>query len=343
METQEYVQSTRPETLPGTMRAVVWQEDGTLAVIKKTMPKPGPGQVLVKMAYAPINPSDLGFDEYDLDKPHPLVPGLEGSGTVVAAGPGFIAQWLVNRRVACGSLHNGDGTWAEYMVTAANRCVPLGANVSHEQAATLIVNPWSALALLELAQKGHHRAMVITPGASQVGRMLLQLGKRHRITPVLIVRRTEQVELLRSLGAEYVLSTSEPDFDAQLTKLCIELDATIAFDAVAGEMTHRLLHALPQGGRVVVYAHLSNQPGQVTFEDLCLGDKSVQGFWLTHWIARKNYVQMLWLAWQTQKLVGSDLKTEIRAKIPLDQIDQAMKLYRSNRTAGKILLALGGT
>ena len=115
------------------MRAVQLRSyDGrpeSITVAELPVPSPGPGQVLVRVAASPINPSDMMFIRglYGFKKPLPAVPGFEGSGTVVEAGGGILPQLLQGRRVAC---HAADpsiagGMWAEYVVTSAQACVPL--------------------------------------------------------------------------------------------------------------------------------------------------------------------------------------------------------------------------
>src|SRR5512135_2980022 len=100
------------KSIPKSMQAVLLQGNtGSLTVDQIPVPSPGPGQVLVHMAAAPINPSDFGFlrGSYGFQKPFPMVPGLEGSGTVVAAESGLLPHLLLDKRVAC-SARSG-GTW----------------------------------------------------------------------------------------------------------------------------------------------------------------------------------------------------------------------------------------
>ncbi|MHB8862929.1 MAG: alcohol dehydrogenase catalytic domain-containing protein, partial [Pirellulaceae bacterium] len=115
--------------LPSHMRVVrleAYHEDVTeairsLHVVEQPVPKPGRGQVLVKIEATPCNPSDLLFlqGKYGQLKKLPAVPGWEGAGTVVASGHGWLAGWLNNRRVACGAAGDRDGTWAEYFLANA--------------------------------------------------------------------------------------------------------------------------------------------------------------------------------------------------------------------------------
>src|ERR1044071_1156223 len=147
-------------SIPSTMHAVQLDEpNGKLMLHEIPVPRPQAGQVLIRMPAAPINPSDLGSLSglsYSGSRTFPFTPGLEGSGTVVEAGEGFMPRLLNGRRVACSALLTGDGTWAEYMVTSARLCMPLTTNVSLEQGTMLLVNPLSALAILEIAQRGKH-------------------------------------------------------------------------------------------------------------------------------------------------------------------------------------------
>ena len=332
------------QTIPTTMRAVELRSfertPESIIVAEKPVPRPGQGQVLVKMAAAPINPSDLAFLRglYGVKKSLPAVPGLEGSGVVVAAGGGLQARWLLGRRVACSASPSGDGTWAEFMVTSAALCFPLSKGVSLEQGAMLFVNPLTAWALMDLARREGHRALVQTAAASALGRMILRLGVRFGIQVVHIVRRDEQVELLRSLGAEHVLNSSHPGFDSDLQRLCAQLRASLALDAVACEMTNRLARALVPGGRVLVYGALEKGPCQVDPGLMIFAGKSVEGFWLKNWIGKSSLVAQFLAIRNVQKLLGSDLKSEVQAQLPLEEVAKALELYATGMTRGKVLL-----
>src|SRR5438874_4644546 len=139
--------------IPETMRAVELRSYGggadSVVVAEKPVPRPGNGQVLVRVAAAPVNPSDLSFlrGTYGHTKRLPVVPGFEGSGEVVAAGGGLLARLLLGRRVACAAPPDGDGTWAEFMLAEASYCIPLRKATDTEHAATMIVNPFTAWAL----------------------------------------------------------------------------------------------------------------------------------------------------------------------------------------------------
>jgi NADPH:quinone reductase-like Zn-dependent oxidoreductase len=328
------------------MRALVLTaHDGrreSLQVQTRPVPRPGPGQVLVRMAASPINPSDLMVVRglYGVKKPLPTVPGLEGSGTVVGAG-GVTGRLLVGRRVACGAPAEGDGLWAEYAVVGVSQCLPLRAHITDEQGASLLVNPFTAWALMERARQGGHVALAQTAAASALGRMLLVLAKRAKLPLVNVVARPEQVELLRRLGAEHVLSSHEPEFEERLRLLCHELKVSLGFDAVGGRLTGQLMHALPDGGTVIVHGLLSEQECRVHPGEFIFGNKKMEGFWMERWGRQGFGREKLKAGMTVPALVGRALETPVRARLPLESAGEALRIAASDMTSGKVLFVPG--
>lgn len=329
---------------PQVMRALELRGYGAgtrnLEVVQKSIPQPGPGQVLVRIAASPINPSDLAFVRgvYGTRKRLPVVPGIEASGTVVAAGKGLYARFLVGKRVAC-AAGEGDGAWAEYMVTRAMQCMPLPGSVSLEQGAMSIVNPLTAWALLEIARKEGHRGVVQTAAASALGKMIRRLGERRRTPVIHIVRRPAHVELLRALGAgaDMVLDSSQPDFDERLRAAAHRWHATIAFDAVAGAMTGRILQAMPKRSKVIMYGGLSHEACQVDPRQFIFEHKRIEGFWLSQPVRLSTIDLFRGLA-AVRSGLAADFQSEVRLRLPLEAAMKGMEQYASQMTDGKVLL-----
>jgi NADPH:quinone reductase-like Zn-dependent oxidoreductase len=330
--------------LPTHTKAVVLKDHDdapqSLAVADLSLPPLSSGQVLIKMAASPIGPADLMFlkGQYGITKPLPVVPGFEGSGTVIASGGGWMGRWLVGRRVACLAPEDGHGTWGNYMVTAADICIPLFRDISLEQGACLTINPITACALVEIARTGGHTAFVQTAAASTLGLMIARLAQRYQLTGIYIVRRPEQVEKLKDLGCEHVFDSSDMLFQQRLLEACNKFKASIAFDAVGGELTRRLASAMPPKSRIVVYGALADGPCQINSADLLFQDKKLEGFWLSRWIKRKGIIQKLLLTRHVQKLLSNELQTRIQARFPLEDMLPAIELYKKQRTEGKVLL-----
>jgi NADPH-dependent curcumin reductase CurA len=158
-----------------------------------------------------------------LDKPLPV--GNEGAGTVVAGVPE-----MVGKRVAL----FGGSMWADYRVADSGAVVELPDDVSAAEGAALFINPLTALSMVETMRAEHHTALVHTAAASNLGQMLVKICASDRVPLVNVVRKPEQVELLRAIGAEHVVDSSQPDFAEQLTEAIRVTGATLAFDAVGG-------------------------------------------------------------------------------------------------------------
>jgi NADPH:quinone reductase-like Zn-dependent oxidoreductase len=140
------------------------------------------------------------------------------------------------------------------------------------------------------------------------------------------------------MGAEHVLNSGDPGFDASLRDLCHRLGTTIGFDAVAGEMSARVLRAQPPGSRLLVYGALSLGASQVDPGSLIFEGKRLEGFWVSAWLRRRSVLGQLRIARRVQKLLAQELKTEIRARFPLEEAARALEQYAGNMTGGKVLL-----
>lgn len=314
--------------------------NGVPAVQRIPVPKPGPGEVLVRIAAAPINPSDIGFlnGGYGGDRAAARIPGFEGSGTVVAAGPGIFPRMLIGRRVAC-SAGTAGGSWAEYLVARASLCVPLPASLSFEQGAMMLVNPLTALALMSIARRKQHAAIVSTAAASAIGRMILRLSRRYRIPVINIVRRREQAELLAGLGADEILVSTDANFEARVSDSMTRLPATLILDAVGGRLAGLLLERAPAGATLLSYANLSGEQFAIDpRSSVIMQDKRIEGFFLGNWLRQRNILDTLKDIGTIRRLGATDLQSPVHARFPLAGVQDAIVLYQQAMTAGKVLL-----
>lgn len=300
------------------------------------------GEVLVEIEAAPCNPSDLMFmrGQYGVTKTLPAVPGWEGCGRVIASGGGFMANMVKGKRVAMGSQSDDGGSWATHLVTQANACLPIPDELSMANAASFLVNPFTAYGFVDQGLKNGHRAMVQTAAASQAGRIVNAVGKQRGMTVLNVVRREEQAELLRSLGASHILNSSDADFEEQLRKKIADLGVTIAFEAVSGPMTGTIFNALPPGGTVYLYGGLDDTPiGNIDRKGLIFEGKSITGFFLGSWMGTKNLIQLGKAAKEVAKLFQSGaIETTVQGEFALDDVQNAVRTYAGNMTEGKILL-----
>jgi len=264
----------------------------------------------------------------------PFIPGYEGSGTVVSTGGGLLAWRLVGKRVAVVMK----GLWAEYAVVDATNCIVLPDDVSFETGANSWVNPMTVMGFLDVAYLGGHKSIVHTAAASALGKILIQVAKNEGIDVICVVRKEEQIKELTDIGAKAVFSTSSDDWKEHFKAKCAELNCTLAFDAVAGDTTGLILHAMPKGSCVKVYGGLSEQPCHIPPGDFIFQNKRVEGFWLTQYLTTKSYVKIYLWQRKVVSLLNTLCKTNIAATYSLDQISEALASYRSDMSKGKVLI-----
>jgi NADPH:quinone reductase-like Zn-dependent oxidoreductase len=156
--------------------------------------------------------------------------GLEGAGVVVAAGANQVS--LLGKTVAALALSGG--LFAQYKTLRADECVVLPDGVAAEEGASTFVNPLTALAIVETVRLEAHRALIHTAAASNLGQMLVKICLEDDVPLVNVVRKPEQVKLLRDLGAKYVCNSGAPSFRDDLIAAILDTEAQAAFDATGG-------------------------------------------------------------------------------------------------------------
>jgi NADPH:quinone reductase len=251
-------------TLPTTalqLRSLI-QPDGTLELSLHDVPVPSPGhdEVLIRIEATPINPSDIGLLIGAADPAtvraggtpeRPVVTaqvpaaamaamagrlgqslpvGNEGAGMVVAAGSSAGAQALLGQRVAA----IGGAMYGQFRAVKVDQTLRLPAGATATQGASCFVNPLTALGMTETMRREGHKALVHTAAASNLGQMLNRICRKDGIGLVNVVRKPEQLRLLREQGAQHVCDSSAPDFVEQLTDAIAATGATIGFDATGG-------------------------------------------------------------------------------------------------------------
>jgi NADPH:quinone reductase-like Zn-dependent oxidoreductase len=306
-------------------------------------PEPGAGQVRVRMLASPVNPSDVLYvrGAYGKRPVLPATPGFEGVGVVEVAGSGFLARRLLGRRVAV--LNRATGNWQEQVVIPALQAIPVPADLPDEQAAAFFVNPASALAMtryvLRIA-KGDW--LLQTAAGSALGRMVIRLGRHYGFRTINVVRRREQGEELLKEGGDAVICTSDESIPERVSSLTGGAGVSFALDAVGGAVGSAVVESLGKNGRLLVYGTLADEPLQVHSRVLLVGQKKIEGFWLTEWTTQQSKLTMLGLIRRLGKLFRAGIVTsEIGATYPLDQVQEAMRQAQATGKPGKVLLRIG--
>lgn len=313
----------------------------SLRVEEAPIPEPGENEVLIKVHAASCNPSDIAFmaGSYNVVKSLPAVPGFEGSGVVTEVGPG--AENFYGKKVSFFTQQDEDGSWAEYVCTTTSNLLLLDDEMDMDQAACFAINPFTARGLLDIALLQNSPAVVQNAAGSQVAAFIRRMASELDVAVIDIVRKEETAKLLKKLGSKHVLLESDPKFDQKLQDLSRKLDARLAFDAVSGSMSGRIINAMPEGSELVVYGGLSNKPvTDVHPLGLIFKDKVISGFNLGSWrqLLDDEYFEEISHELQEHFIAG-DYQTVIQGKINFEHVIKGLGQYLKNMSKGKILIA----
>jgi NADPH:quinone reductase-like Zn-dependent oxidoreductase len=231
-----------------------------ISLVQVPFPEPAEDEVVVRVEAAPINPSDLGLlvgaadmttarasGTADMPAVTATVPeaamkamagrldeslpvGNEGAGVVIKAGTSEAARALMGKTVAM----IGGAMYSQYRCLKVSECLPLPVGTTSAEGASCFVNPLTSLGMVETMRREGHKALVHTAAASNLGQMLNKICLMDGIGLVNIVRSAEQAEILRKIGAKYIVDSTAPTFMDDLTNALVETGATLAFDAIGG-------------------------------------------------------------------------------------------------------------
>lgn len=309
-----------------------------LALQRLPRPRIGSGQLLVRVALSPVNPSDLLYvaGTYGQPRTRGTPAGFEGTGTVIEGGDAEAAA-LVGRRVSF--LASVSGAWAEVAATDLGSCVPVADALRDEDAAVLYVNPLTAMAMIELAAQAGARAVVLTAAGSQLGRLMIALARERGIAPIAVVRRPEAAAALQALGAAQVLVSSADDYPAQRAAMLRTHAPRILLDAVGDQAAAELFLAMPAHSRWICYGVLAaNGPQLPDLRAFVFAGKRIEGFWLSRWLRaasaaeREHALQAV-----QQRFIAGSWRTQVAARVAL--ADALPRLPALLGAGGKVLLA----
>ncbi len=322
---------SRTATGPSIDNTADWLTEAEIPV-----PEPGPGEVLVKLRMSSVNPSDIHFikGEYGTPRTKGAAAGFEGCGDVVATGAG--AEGLQGKRVAF--IAAGSGAWAEYVVAPAKLCLPLRQDISDEDGAAQIVNPMTAMAMVNIA-KSAGDAFVVSAATSQLGKLMCGLGRDMGLKPIALVRRREAVEPLLKLGAAEVLVTNEQDVKEKFAALSKALKPRVFLDAVADQLSEQIFCAMPNKARWICYGMLSSELPKLTqMGQLIFMGKRIEGFWLSHWMMSTPASEQMNVVSEVQaRFADGRWKTDVSERLKLGDVMSGL-VEALKKSDGKVMI-----
>jgi NADPH:quinone reductase len=320
------------------VRAVIAERLGGPEVLKLTerdTPEPGPGQLLVDVAAAGVNFADIyrrqGSPPYAGDVPY--VPGMEGSGTVAAAGPG-VEEPGEGARVAWAG---GAGSYAEQVIIPADRAVPVPDGVDLEVAAAVVLQGMTAHYLShDTYPIAGGDPVVVHAAAGGVGLLLTQMAKMRGGVVIATTSTPQKAELARGAGADHLAGYD--DFGAVVREVTGGDGAAAVYDGVGQATFDDGLAALRHRGCMVLYGAASGPVPPLDPQRLNTGGSLfLTRPTLVHYTATRE--ELLSRAEDLFRWIRQGrLEVRIGGRYPLDQAARAQEDLASRHTTGKLIL-----
>ncbi|MEO6847063.1 MAG: 2-enoyl thioester reductase domain-containing protein [Chthoniobacterales bacterium] len=299
--------------------------------------EPQQGEVLVRMLYAPINPSDINTLEgtYGALRPLPDTPGNEGIGIVESVGPS-VEVVSIGMHVLVGSM-----TWCEAGIWKAEDLIILDKVLDPVQGAMIRINAPSAYCMLKSFHSFQSGEWVAQNASnSGVGRWVMALAKRWNIPAIHLVRRGEVLEELKSQGYEHVILDDEHAVESA-KKISGSTKFPLALNAVGGESAGRLTKMLGFSGQLITYGAMSRQAFRVSNGALIFKDISYRGFWVHKYVGRMTVDAQAAMYAELMELSNSGaVKIPVDEIFPLAKFADAIQAAMKSGRSGKIVLKL---
>jgi putative PIG3 family NAD(P)H quinone oxidoreductase len=242
--------------LPAVMTAVGYDAPGGPDVLRPEtvpVPQPGPGEVLVKVAFAGVNRPDVVQRQGNYPPPPGAspIPGLEISGTIV--GLGEEVDGLAVGQAVC-ALVSGGG-YAQYCLAKAGHCLPVPEGLALDEAAALpetLFTVWH-----NVFERGHARegeTLLVHGGTSGIGTMAAMLGRHFGLTVIVTCGSAEKCAAALEIGAHHAIDYKAHDFVAEVARITEGHGVDLVLDMVGGSYVARNLKCLAPDGRHVTIA-----------------------------------------------------------------------------------------
>ncbi|HLL15804.1 MAG TPA: zinc-dependent alcohol dehydrogenase family protein [Pyrinomonadaceae bacterium] len=324
------------------MRSVRFDKFGEPAEVLKIeelpVPESGRGQMLIRMRARAVNPSDLltvrGL--YGVLPRLPASPGVEGVGVIEEIGAD-VEEFHVGQRVIPIGVA---GTWQEYLLAQSNKVILCPDAINDSTAAQFVVNPLTAWVMTteELALRPGDW-LLQTAAGSTLGRIVLQLSALRGFKTINVVRRREQVEELKELGADEVICTEDESLVERVMSITNQAGVRAAIDAVGGKVGGKVASVLGRGGTMLVYGLLSLEHMPLNTGRMIFRSTSIRGFWLDDWFRRTPVEEQRKIGGELLGLMANGrVVPPVEAEYELKEVVEAVRHAERPGRRGKVLL-----
>jgi NADPH:quinone reductase len=325
------------------MRAAFYERNGSardvLTVAEIDTPRPGPGEVRVKLRTSGVNPSDVKAREGRTRKiAYPrVIPHSDGAGDIDMIGQGVPEArkgervWLWNAQ-----WKRPFGTCADYVVLPAALAVPLPVHASYEAGACLGIPAMTAYHAVEVTRTGNGQTVLVTGGAGGVGHYAIQFAKTRGATVLTTVSSEAKAKLAREAGADHVIDYKRENVCERVMAITGKagVDAVIEMDLAANAKLYPgLLHARSE---VIVYGTGSAE-APIPAQFLLVNAVAVKFIYVYELTAQERAAA---IAGITRMIENKTLINNVALTLPLKDIVAAHETVERASAMGNVVVTL---
>jgi putative PIG3 family NAD(P)H quinone oxidoreductase len=328
-------------SLPATMTAMGFDAPGGPEVFRPEtlpVPAPGPGEVLIRVAFAGVNRPDV-IQRQGFYPPPPgasPIPGLEIAGEIVALGEGIGREQLGQRVCA---LVSGGG-YADYCVADLRHCLPVPDGVSLAEAAALpetLFTVWHNVFERGYACEGE--TLLVHGGTSGIGTMAIMLGKAFGLTVITTAGTSGKCDAALALGADRAIDYRTEDFVEQVKIFTGGRGVDVVLDMVSGDYVPRNLACLAEDGRHVTIAVLGGLKATIDMALIMRQRLTLTGSTLRARPAEFKALLCQEIARHVWPFVeAGKLRPHVSRVMPLEELPEGHRQQESGRTIGKLVV-----
>jgi putative PIG3 family NAD(P)H quinone oxidoreductase len=327
--------------LPEKMKAAGFDAPGGPDVLRMEelgLPQPGPGQVLVQVAFAGVNRPDVIQRQGHYPPPPGAspIPGLEIAGTVVAVGEGAYGP-LLGQQVC--ALVTGGG-YAQYCLAEGALCLPVPAGLPLDQAAALpetLFTVWHNVFERGLARDGE--VILVHGGTSGIGTTAIQLCKAFGLTVIVTCGSAEKCARAREIGADHAIDYRAEDFVETVMRITDDKGVELVLDMVAGPYVARNMKCLAQDGRHVTIAVQGGAKAEIPMNMVMMRRLTLTGSTMrARDVTFKALVAQELIAYVWPLIEEGGFRPVMDRTFPLEQAADAHKRMEAGEHIGKIVL-----
>lgn len=328
-------------SIPRMMKAISITEPGgpaVLSAIDVLVPRPGPVEVLIRVAAAGVNRPDVlqRLGRYPVPPDANPLPGLEVAGEVVAVGS-EVTRWQNGDRVM--ALTHGGG-YAEYCTADGSHCLPIPAGLSLVEAAAVpetFFTVWYNVFMRCRLAEGEY--FMVHGGSSGIGTTAIQLATAHGCRVLTTAGSAEKCAFCEQLGAERAFNYRNEDWQAGVREATGGRGVDVLLDMVAGPYTQKNLESLARDGRYSIIAFLQGPRAELDLRIVLTNRLTMTGSTLRpQTVLEKARIASEVESHVVPLLESGRVRPIIHATFPLDAAPAAHELMESSRHMGKIVL-----